>query len=125
MVEVRSGCKLTNSAEALREAVSDRDEHSAEIKPVHHEPGRHAWRKPAGFGHFGRVSAHDDAEDNEHPEHAEREIGQRLGKARPNLAPIKPDDHNSTNTPGAAKTAACSNVRGIVLGPAANWYVPA
>jgi hypothetical protein len=35
------------------------------------------------------------------------------------LAPIKPDDHNSTNTAGAAKTAACSNVRGIVLGPAA------
>jgi hypothetical protein len=38
---------------------------------------------------------------------------------RPNFAPTKPDDHNSTNTAGAAKTAQSSNVRGIFLGPAA------
>jgi hypothetical protein len=43
---------------------------------------------------------------------------------RPSLAATKPDDHNSTNTTGAAKTAKSSNERGIFLGPAAKWNVP-
>jgi hypothetical protein len=37
---------------------------------------------------------------------------------------MKPDDHNSTNTAGAAKTAAFSQLRGIFVGPAVDWHVP-
>ena len=61
------------------QAMADRDEHAAEIKPVHHEPGRHAVAEACGIRPFGPRQRDHDAEDNEHPEHAEREIGQRLG----------------------------------------------
>jgi hypothetical protein len=37
------------------------------------------WRKPSAPGHFGRVSATMNAEEQDDPEHPQRQVGQRLG----------------------------------------------
>ena len=62
-----------------RQAMADRHKHAAEIKAVHHQPGRHAVPEAHGVRPFRPRQRDDDTEDQDHAQHAQREISQRLG----------------------------------------------
>jgi hypothetical protein len=74
---------------------------------------------PVEFGHFGRVTTMMTARSANTPNMRSARYVSGSASCRPSLAPMKPDDHKSTNTAGAAKTAPSSIERGMLLQPGA------
>ena len=62
-----------------RQAVANRHEHAAEIEAVHHEPGGDAVAEAERARPLRPRQRNDDAEEQDDPEHPQRQVGQRLG----------------------------------------------
>jgi hypothetical protein len=62
-----------------RQAVANRHEHAAEIEAVHHEPGGNAVAEAERARPLRPRQRNDDAEEQDDPEHPQRQVGQRLG----------------------------------------------
>jgi hypothetical protein len=69
--------------------MADRNEHAAEIEAVHHQAGRGAMQRAGGIRPFRPRQRDDDAEEDQHADHPQRQIRQRLGVAEAKLCANK------------------------------------
>ena len=75
--------------ERRRKAVFNRDEDAADIKAVHHQAGQHAVHDAGPVGPFRTRDKNNEAQQQHHAKHAQREECHRFGVWQPELAADK------------------------------------